>query len=215
MNEFWAGVLSSVAASCMLAVLGWTLSPTARRRAKRVILKGANAGVLDTFKSQREAGGEIAKHLAGAREIRVLAGRGNELQRETFQALWDGGDRRDVKILLPDPERSGPGSWIDDHQQEAIAYDGGQGDRMIAESIRNNVEYVKNRVGRLDPAQVALYDFPAIGRIVLTEDLAFITPYSDRRHGADSPCVMVASGHALYDFADRIFVKFQQASRQI
>ncbi|MFD8003457.1 hypothetical protein [Streptomyces mirabilis] len=84
---------------------------------------------------------------------------------------------------------------------------------MIAENIRNNVDYVKNRISRLDRAELALYDLPVIGRLVITEKIAFITPYSNRRHGADSPCVMVASGHPLYELADRLFVKFQQASR--
>ncbi|MFF2216506.1 hypothetical protein [Streptomyces antibioticus] len=72
---------------------------------------------------------------------------------------------------------------------------------------------MKNMISRLDRAELALYDFPVIARLVITEKVAFITPYSDRRHGADSPCVMVASGHPLYELADRLFVKFQQAGR--
>jgi hypothetical protein len=132
MNEFWAGVISSVAASGVLALLGWIVSPVARRKFRRALLKGANAGVLDTFETQRDAAAEIAAHLRGSREVRILCARGNELQRETFRPLWNDSDRKELTILLPDPETSGTGSWVDDHQREALAYDGGQGDRMIA-----------------------------------------------------------------------------------
>ncbi|MFI6250230.1 hypothetical protein [Streptomyces sp. NPDC051016] len=213
MNEFWVGVVSSVLASAALASLGWVVSPGARLKAKRVVLKSVNAEIVETFATQRDAATEISARLTGAREVRILAGRGNELQRDSFRGLWAEADRKELKILLPDPEVSGPGSWIDDHQQEALGYDGGQGDQMIAENIRNNVQYVRNRIARLDRSEIGLYDLPIIARLVITEKWAFITPYSNRRHGEDSPCIMVAAGNPVYELAERMFAQFQKASR--
>ncbi|MGW1364854.1 hypothetical protein ACWCQP_46575 [Streptomyces chartreusis] len=213
MNEFWAGVVSSVVVSAAFALLGWAASPSVRLRVRRALLKSMNAEIVERFETQHSAAGEISARLAGAQEVRILAGRGNELQRDTFRALWAEADRKELNILLPDPERSGPGTWIDDHQQEALAYDGGQGDRMIEENIRSNVQYVRNRIARLERAEMRLYDLPIVARLIITEKWAFITPYSERRHGADSPCVMVKSGNPVYELAERMFAQFQKASR--
>lgn len=216
MGEFWMGVVSSVAASGLLLILGWMTSARMRQKARRALLKTTGAGVLENFSSQRAASRTIAGAVAESRSIRIMAGRGNELTRDTFESLWEVDSRRKahVKILLPDPDKSGAGSWIDDHQEEAIGYDGGQGEGLIADQIRANVTYVTNMAKNRAHVELALFDFPAIGRLVITEKIAFLTVYSERQHGADSPCVALAAGHPLYDFTVRIFEKIWAASRR-
>ncbi|MEV8631004.1 hypothetical protein AB0395_05045 [Streptosporangium sp. NPDC051023] len=216
MGEFWMGVVSSVAASGLLVGFGWITSSNMRRRVRRALLQVTGAGVLETFKSQREAAPAVAAALAEARSVRVFAGRGNELTRDTFHSLWETGARKksEVKVLLPDPDETGPGSWIDDHEQEAVKYDGGQAGGLIVHQIRVNVAYIENVAKNLDHVELALYDYPSIGRLVITEKVAFLTAYSDIRHGADSPCVMLSAGHPLYDFAARLFDKVWQTSRR-
>lgn len=54
-----------------------------------------------------------------ARWVKVMAGRGNELTRDSFQAVWDEADSRleSVQILLPNPD-SGADSYLAHRESE-------------------------------------------------------------------------------------------------
>ncbi|WP_143227495.1 hypothetical protein [Actinomadura mexicana] len=213
MYEFWVGVVSSLAASLVTVLLGWATSKRIRQTFRRIVLNITKADIVERYESQRSMAIAVERELKGARQIRILAGRGNELTSATFSGLW--GRQISVKILLPDPDSAGPGSWIDDHEQEAAGYDSGHGGGLLVEQIKANILYIKTASRDVDRIMLRVYDFPAIGRIILSERRAFLTAYSDMQHGADSSAISVSAGHPIFNLCERIFEKVWKVSREI
>lgn len=161
------------------------------------------------FATQRDAAKELASAIDRAREVYFFGGRGSELTRSTFDRLWNtpGGRLRQVRILLPDPECSGVGTWFSDRELEMASHDRAYGENLIADQVRTNIRYVARMVSGRPEFEVRLYDFPHLGRIILTDRVAFLTTYTDKEHGSASPCLMFNNKGPFYDFSKRIFDK--------
>ncbi|GAA3220347.1 hypothetical protein [Nonomuraea helvata] len=61
---------------------------------------------------------------------------------------------------------------------------------MLLEQVRNNAEYVREAAQHLDVVELRFYDLRNLYRIILTDEVAYITLYGDTEHGRNSPCVV-------------------------
>ena len=217
MVAFAVGVVSSLVASAVVLIAGWFLSGAFRRLLIRLVSGMCGSDIEDIYRSQAIANPDVAKELRMARSVCFFGGRGNELTRETFAALWTSDNRRleSVRILLPDPSSSTRDSWLSRREREMETYDRGYVGRMIETQIRSNIQYLMNKTRNRSDIEVRLYDFPHLGRIVITDRKAFVTPYTDRAHGSESPCLRLRRPGPLYDFAERIFAEAWSTARVI
>ncbi|GAA0983043.1 MULTISPECIES: hypothetical protein [Nocardiopsidaceae] len=112
MTEFMLGVTSSLAATAVTVGLGGLLSRRLRWWLLAAVARLSGLGVLRVHRHQDDARAELSGEISRARWLRVMVGRGNELTRDGFAPLWNGGGRPPdfVRVLLPDPgsDRSSP-----------------------------------------------------------------------------------------------------------
>lgn len=211
MNDFTLGVVSSMAATGLSVAVGWALSARARDWAVAVLSRYSGLGVRKLHRHQRRAADDLAADLVKARWVGVLTGRGNELTRDTFGPIWSGSVRplEAVRILLPDPR---PGSWLVRREESMRRFDRGLRPGMLQEQVRNNAAYVREAAHHLDVVELRFYDLPNLYRIILTDEVAYITLYGETEHGRNSPCVVARPPGLLYGFALRVFTSTWETS---
>jgi hypothetical protein len=209
MSSFIVGVVSSLVASILLLAGGWFSSFRFRRFCTRMLGKLAKVDILAAYPTQRDAAPDVSSALRQATEVSIFAGRGSELTRSTFDEMWNaaGGRLSKIRILLPDPEVSGPGTWFAYREQEMAGHDTAYGDSLIAEQVKANLRYVARKASSKPAVEVRVYDFPHLGRLIITDESAFLTTYRSSEHGSASPCLLFSNKGPLYDFCMRIFEK--------
>jgi hypothetical protein len=206
MNSFVLGFVSSLAATAFTVCIG--LVGTARiRRVPTILLSRATGlGIREIFRQQKLANAVLAVDLGKARWVKVLAGRGNELTRDSFRTVWDYADSRleSVQILLPNPAL-GPRSHLADRETEMRRHDSGFKPGLLGEQVQANIEYISTVAAQRSNIELRVYDAPNIVRIVLTDKVAYLTPYTGSEHGRNSPCIVFMHPSPMYDFSMRMF----------
>jgi hypothetical protein len=201
------GIVSSIAASVLTVTGGWIFSQSVRNKLTALLSLLTGAGILRVYRHQRRANADLPADLAKARWIKVLAGRGNELTRDNFESVWRtaGGRIESVQMLLPDPD-SGADSWLGDREAELRRLDPGMRDGLLADQVRANIRYLTARGNGNEQIQLRVYDVPHLGRIILTDRVAYLTVYGPDAHGRNSPCIIARSPGPVYDLAYRMFI---------
>jgi hypothetical protein len=209
------GIVSAVTGAFIVVGLSALFSRRLRWLVALILGRIIGIDIERVYPSQTAASSLLRDELRKARWVKFMAGRGNELTRKTCMALWDteNGRLRSVQILLPDPELSGPGSWLADREAEASRHDKGYGRGLIADQTRANIRFIMEH-GR-ESVTLRLFDFPHLARIVATDRVVFFTPYSDAEHGSDGVCIVFRGPGTLYDFWVRLFDKVWAFSRQV
>ncbi|MBV2365866.1 hypothetical protein ACFPZ0_06350 [Streptomonospora nanhaiensis] len=214
MAEFLLGLASSLATTALVAAVGWLLSRRARRLVLRLLGRATGLGVERVYRTQRSASTDIAADIPRGEWLRVLAGRGGELTRETFQPLWTGTEwpLRAVEILLPDPE-PGRDTWLAAREDELRARDPGFRPGLLGEQVRLNAAYLAEAAKGRDHCEIRFYNLPNLFRVVMTDKVAYLTLYLSTAHGRNSPCIVARRPGHLYDFAARVFASAWEAGR--
>jgi len=171
-----------------------------------VLSRLTGAGVARTYPRQSQANTALIDDLRSAKWVRVFTSRGNELTRDSFAELWS---RRSgtipVKILLPDPVAGAAGSWLDQRESEVSDYDPAFRAGLLGRQVRANLDYLRAHIDGRPEVEVKLYDFPHLARVIATDRVAYLTTYSAREHGRNSPCTVFQNPSPMYDFCLRIF----------
>lgn len=206
MRDFVLGVLSSVVATTLTLAAGLLGSRTVRRWPLRLMSRLTGLGVLRTYPSQRAANDDLGVELGRARWIKVLAGRGNELTRDAFAAVWqEAGVRLDsVQVLLPNPD-AGAHSWLAVREAEIMRFDAGHVDGVSADQVRGNVEYLATVAAQRGPVELRLCDLPVVCRVIATDRVVYFTTYTASQHGRNAPCQVYSYGSPMYEFALHFF----------
>jgi hypothetical protein len=177
-----------------------------------------NIDVEFLFPTKAEAEKDVKREVERSRRVRLLTGRGNELQRGTFEDLL--GKRRAknharFEILLPAyGNGKGHDYWVDRREAELAAFDQAFGRGALAADIERNVRYLAGYLNSGD-VTVALYSFPQIGRILLTDRAAFLTPYRSGTHGREDPVIKYRRGGEMYAFLERLYEEIASASSPV
>ncbi|MEU4564336.1 hypothetical protein AB0F72_38640 [Actinoplanes sp. NPDC023936] len=204
--DFTWGVLSSLTASLLVAGVAWFGSRRLRGRLINWLSRLTGAGVTRTYPKQSLANAALADDLQNAKWVRIFTSRGNELTRDSFADLWSRRSGRvPVKILLPDPSTSVEGSWLDHREREVSEHDAAFRAGLLGRQVKANVDYLLAHCGDRAEVELRLYDFPHLARMIATDRIAYLTTYSPREHGRNSPCTVFQNPSPMYDFCLRIF----------
>ncbi|MEU7940491.1 hypothetical protein [Microbispora bryophytorum] len=206
MGEFVIGVVSSLVATALAVVGGMALSPRVRSWPTLLLSKFTGLGISRVHPRQRVAAEDLTAELGKARWVQVLAGRGNELTRDGFVALWEDEGRRleFVHVLLPDTNHPSA-SWLEWREDEIRRIDPGFSRGMLAEQVDINAGYIKEIAADRDNIELRRYNLPNLHRIVITDRVAFLTLYRRATHGRDSPCIVAPRPGMMYDYAVQLF----------
>jgi len=214
MDGFALGVISSLVATALTLALGWIGSRRIRRLPILALSHATGIGVERVYSQQRLANADLAADLAKARWVKVFAGRGNELTRDSFQGVWQAAGNRleSVQVLLPDP--GGAARWLGVREEEMRRLDPGFEAGLLAKQVRPNIEYISAIADRSPAVSLRLYDLPNTCRVVATDRVAYLTTYTVGAHGRNSPCLVFRDPSPMYDFALRIFSTAWQGARR-
>jgi hypothetical protein len=206
MGGFVLGIVSSLAATALTVGAGWLASKRMRHWPLVILSAMTGLGIRRSYPRQSLANLDLSTDLARARWVWVMAGRGNELTRDSFRAVWQEADSRldSVQILLPNPD-IGAGSYLDERESEIRKYDSGYEPGLLAGQVRSNIEYVSTIADKRANVELRLYNLPNICRIIVTDQVAYLTTYSASDHGRNAPCIVYRHPGSMYEFATRMF----------
>jgi hypothetical protein len=207
MNEFIyiliITIFAELIAASLLFILGNVLSEKARWILTAALGRLLDVDVEYVFRNKRAADEDIRKEIDRASFIYLLTGRGNELQRETFEEALTG--KAKFKVLLPIASPTGDvPDWTEQREKEVAAVDPAFGKGILREQIETTVKFLHPYVTN-GGVELKRFNYPHIGRILLTNRAAYFTPYRHDAHGRNSPVIKYRSGGEMYDFFMRLF----------
>jgi hypothetical protein len=195
-------IIAELIAAALLVFLGGLLSKRLRWMLTAVLGRILNIEIEYVFRNKAEADDDIREEMCHTSFILFLTGRGNELQRDTFKEALEG--KVEFKILLP--VTSTPQAvidWTAQREEEIATIDQAFGKGILGKQIETNVDFLQ---GYLNSENVELkrYNYPHIGRILITDRAAYFTPYRQAAHGRDSRIIKYRRGE-MYDCLVRLF----------
>jgi len=214
MLGFGIDVLASLVAGVVLLVATATVSSRARWLLTGILGRLLDVDIDGVFSDKRDADADVSKELSRAREVSIFAGRGNDLQRSTFDPIFL---RRPstkplrIRVLLPRTDGATDFDWTQQREDELAAFDPAFGRRaLLKEQIENAVRFLDQYVAN-GSVELRRFSCPHIGRIVVTDRCAYFTPYRNDSHGRDCSVYKYRRGE-LYDNFARLFEQLWIAS---
>lgn len=206
MASFVLDVTSSLVATFLTVAGGWAVSKRLRRWVKGLCSRLAGLPIRQVYQRQELASSDLANDIAEARWIRVLAGRGNELTRDSFKPVWAGTtpSQQVVQVLLPDM-RPLPDSWLARREADIRRLDPGFSPGLLAEQVRTNATYVATAALRQGNVSLRFYNSPNVYRAIITDKVAYLTLYGDSAHGRHSPCIAARRPGLMYQLTLSLF----------
>lgn len=219
MMDWVASIASNVVGGLLVVLLVGIVGATVSTRGRWLLtgLLGRLLGIeLDQiFSDSRSMQQELAADLNRAREVAILAGRGNELQRDPFHSLFAGKTTNRtvrVRVLLPETEsRNDRVDWIGQREGELKAFDASFQNGLLRRQIEANVDFLRPYASY---AEVRLYGVPHFGRLILTERCAYLTFYRGDAHGRECQVYRFNRGD-FYDGLARLFELTWQAASKL
>jgi hypothetical protein len=214
--QFLIEVGAAVVGGLVLLVMAGVLSREARWILTAAVSRWLAIDIDFVFDDRTAVQLDLKREIASASEIAILAGRGNELQREAFSSVFLQGtmpEPRDIRILLPNPRvADGATDWVRQREDEIAAFDPAFGTGLLRAQIETNISFVLQHVKR-GSAKLRLYNSPHIGRIVITERCAFVTAYRSGTHGRSNRVYKLRRGD-MHDALRRLFAQLWEAGAE-
>lgn len=205
-DSFVWSVLASITAAIVLLIAGTLLSRRLRWLLTGVLGRLLRVEIDYVFASSRDAQDDLAAAISRAHDVRILVGRGHELQRPTFLSLFadrpaHGGPN--VRILLPaSAPRASTVDWTAQRETELQAFDPAFGRGLLRQQIEGTASFL---AGYPAPGvEVRYFEAPHLGRLIITGEEAYLSLYEARRHGRDSRVHKIRRGD-LYNGLARYF----------
>lgn len=214
MANFLISVLASLFAGVVLLIVTATVSSRARWVLTGILGRLLEVDIEGVFSDKRAAEADVRKELALAREVAIFTGRGNELQRDTFDPIFlhrPAAKPLRVRVLLPRTDSPADFDWTQQREEELAKFDHAFKRRgLLKEQIETTARFLDQYI---TSAKVELRRFssPHIGRIILTQRCAYFTPYRHDSHGRDCSVYKFRRGD-LYDNFARLYEQLWMAS---
>ena len=200
-------ILAELIAGILLIVLSSFLSKKARWVLTATLGRLLDIDVEYVFRNKREADVDIREEIDDASFVYLLTGRGNELQRETFAGALGPpkGRKPDFRILLPvaRPKANEP-DWTEQREREIAAVDTAFGKGILRDQLETTIKFLSPYVSVGD-LELKHFNYPHIGRILITDRVVYFTPYRRDSHGRDSHVIKYRRGGEMYDWFLRLF----------
>lgn len=211
---FILNVVASIVAAVLVVVGAGVLSTRVRGLFTAITTKWLGLDVEYVFKDKDDSQKDLSAELKRSREISILAGKGNELQRPTFSSIFlaSSGQRRTaVRILLPAtslPDEVYDWTW--QREQELAAFDPAYGKDLLKQLINANVQYLLKHA-QSGNVELRRFNAPHLGRVIVTEHYAYYTPYRADAHARESQVYKFRRGGEMYDNLRRLFEQLWQS----
>jgi hypothetical protein len=212
------GFIASVAASLVAGILLLVITAFTSQRARWILtgllgrLLGVDVEVVFSDKTAAQA--DVRHEITRAHDVAILTGRGSELQRDTFDPLFlhrPAARNVRIRILLPKTAVApGEHDWTLQRETELARFDSAFGKGLLGEQIEANLRFFQEYVAS-GKVELRRFQYPHIGRIVLTDRCAYYTPYRADSHGRDCPVYKLRRGD-LYDNLERLFDQLWEAA---
>jgi hypothetical protein len=207
MGSLIIGIASSLIAAALITGVGLFFSIPLRRWVYRQVGQ-LFGGIEYVFVNARRAQPEVESELGAAKFIKLVTGRGNELQRETFSSLLanrPASRRTEFQVLLPIARQRGSGyDWTKQREDEIAQFDHAFGSGFLGAQIETTMRFLSQYEAK-GVVKLRFYDAPHIGRILITDRCVFFTPYSRTQHGRDCPVIKYGAQSDMYNFYMRYF----------
>jgi hypothetical protein len=210
MNEvlkiFIITILAELVAVVLLAIVGGFFSKKFRWVLTVIFGRLLDIDVEHVFRNKREAREDIHDEIDHASFIDLLTGRGNELQRDTFAGVLTATPKRvRFRILVPEGQSlDGQANWTLQREKELAAIDPAYGNGILPKQIETNVNFVSSYLSAGN-VELKRFNYPHIGRILITDRVAYFTPYQRDAHGRSSRIIKYRRGGEMYNFLARLF----------
>jgi len=189
-NQLLLGILSSIVGSAIIVVITGLISKKAKWILVGILSRIVDSDLDFVFLNKKGAEEDLKYEINRAKKVLILAGRGNELNRSTFSKLFSedpNGLEKDVRILLPAIKNLGDEKdWTDQREKEVAIFDiSYQNEGILKKQIETNIDFVNHHKNK-GILNWGLFNIPHIGRIIITDKVAYYTPYEATAHGRDS-----------------------------
>jgi hypothetical protein len=216
MANFLLSILASIVAGVTLIWAAGFISKQARWVLIGTLGRLLNLDVDYVFTSKTEVQSDLQKELSRSNDVAIFTGRGNELQRRTFSALFlERPEKRQVRVRILLPRtilKDGEYDWTQQRENELAKFDPAFGNGLLREQIQVIVRFFQQHLSA-KTVEVRQYNYPHIGRIVITERFAYYTPYRKDAHGSNSPIYKFRRGGEMYDNFLRLFEQLWNANK--
>ncbi len=201
-------ILAELVAGVLLILMTGLLSKRARWVLTGVLGRLLDIDVDYVFRRKEDADSDIREEISRASFLYLLTGRGSELQRETFADALSASSKKvnfKFRVLLPEtnPTKGQP-NWTEEREAEVAAFDPAFGKGILRDQIDTNAKFLSRYI-TAGGFELRRFNYPHIGRILITDRAAYFTPYRQYAHGRNSPVIKYRRGGEMYDFFLRLF----------
>ena len=213
--NFILNVMASIIGGAILLGIASILSKKVRWLLISLFSRILDVDIDYVFPNKKASVEDLKKELVNAKFVYVFAGRGNELQRDTFNPLFIN-RTRDIptKILLPDIQiGEGEYDWLMQREIELSKFDSAFGNKHLHTQVKTNMDFIQSYMQN-NKIELRKYNYPNIGRIIITDRCVFFTPYKEDFHGRHSRVYKFRkNGDMYYNFL-RLFNQLWNALTQ-
>jgi len=206
MNQFIIGVLATLSGSLLIFILSF-VSKSIRALLISLLNRLVKIDIVASYKNSYYAQNDIIKSLKKADKVKMVMGRGNELQRETFDPVFQEPRRfSSVQLLLPKTNISDECiNWTKAREDEIMQFDSAFKEGVLIKQIETVVEFASNVFDSNDKFEYRRFNAPHLGKFIITENEAFYYFLANSSHGRENTVYRVKSGTQTYRQLNRIF----------
>ena len=216
MSDFLLGMFASIAGGIVLL-----LAAMLSRRWRKILIdisgKLSGADIEYVFRNKADAQTDMEESIRDAKDVAILASRGNELQRDAFSSIFlHRQERRQVRvrILLPDTSlREGEYDWTGQREKELASFDAAFGGGLLHQQVDTIAAFLSPHV-EARKVDLRRFNAPHVGRVVLVDGTAYYTPYRADAHGRDSRVYKFARGGEMSRNLGRLFEQLWGCERR-
>ncbi len=189
MRDFIIGAIASLVASIILILIAYYFK-NMRTLLINLLGKLVRIDIDRVYSNAKEAQSDIMKTIEKAKTIKMLMGRGNELQTETYNHLLQLPKKyASVQILLPKTIiNESEFDWVRARENEIIEFDNAFTDNILREQINVTIKFLQNTVKNNPNFELRFFNAPHIGKIVITDQYLFYYMMEKNSHGRE--CTM-------------------------
>lgn len=210
------GIVGSLISATLVFLFASWFSQTTRIALTAIASTFLSIEIKYVFKDGDAAQKTIHESLKRSSTVRILAGRGNEFQGVFYSPLLEINPKikKKIQILLPDVINSPRGvDWIAYRENELSQVDNAFGKDLLKQQIKTVYHFLSyyHNEGTIE---LKGYDAPHIGKIIITDDYVFLTPYSATSHGRQSRITQYGRGD-IYEYYVRYFEMVWEDSKEV
>lgn len=198
--DFLLGILGSLIASAVWAFLIFIFSKKIMKKIKRIFMTVFDCGAHFIFDSRLDIDylEDLKKELEMATTIKIYTSRGKYLEDSPYRKILNN-SQIEIKILLPSIQNN---KWVEMRIQEVNKVDDKYTEEAFDSSLNATIRYLKTCKSNVI---LRRYDSIHIGRIILTDRVAYFSPYLKDTFGEDVAVYKYLANSTMYQWCERIF----------